>query len=240
MTDRSADFVVPLPTPASVAVAGSTARFPLRRVFCVGRNYAEHAREMGADPTREPPFFFAKPADAVIPAEGTVPYPTLTSDLHHEIELVIAVGKGGSHIAAAEALGHIWGYGVGVDLTRRDLQAEAKKLGRPWDWAKGFDASGPVSPLHAAADIGHPQTGRIWLAVNGETRQQGDLSDLIWPIADIIAYVSQAIELQPGDLIFTGTPAGVGALQPGDRVSGGVDGVATFEFTIGAKPQATA
>ncbi|MEK6347079.1 MAG: fumarylacetoacetate hydrolase family protein [Burkholderia sp.] len=238
MSNSSTEYAIPAPAQASVAIAGSSARFPLRRVLCVGRNYAEHAREMGADPTREPPFFFAKPADAVVAAEGTVPYPTLTSDLHHEIELVIAIGKGGQNIAAADAADHIWGYGVGVDLTRRDLQAEAKKLGRPWDWAKGFDASGPVTPLHPASTLGHPQGGRIWLTVNGEARQQGDLADMIWAVPDIVAYASKAIELQPGDLIFTGTPAGVGALQPGDRVAGGVDGVASFEFTIGEKPAA--
>ncbi|GLZ16780.1 fumarylpyruvate hydrolase [Burkholderia plantarii] len=237
MTDHSASYAIQPPAVASVAIAGSSARFPLRRVFCVGRNYAEHAREMGADPTREPPFFFSKPADAVVPAEGTIPYPPLTSDLHHEIELVIAVGQGGKNIDPAQALEHVWGYGVGVDLTRRDLQAEAKKLGRPWDWAKGFDASGPVTPLYPAAEVGHPKGGRIWLSVNGEARQQGDLADMIWPVPDIIAYVSQSIELQPGDLIFTGTPAGVAALQPGDRVEGGVDGIASFAFTVGAKPE---
>ncbi|WP_323120347.1 fumarylacetoacetate hydrolase family protein [Burkholderia alba] len=230
------DYAVTPPTPTSVEIAETTTRFPVRRVFCVGRNYADHAREMGADPDREPPFFFTKPADAVVPASGTVPYPPLTGDLHHEIELVIAIGRSGRSIPAAAALDHVWGYGVGVDLTRRDLQAEAKKLSRPWDWAKGFDASGPVSPLHSAASIGHPLTGRIWLSVNGEIRQQGDLADMIWPVADIVSYVSRSVELRAGDLIFSGTPAGVGALQPGDRVTGGVDGVASFEFTVGAKP----
>lgn len=232
------DYVFAPPAVPSVEIAGCAARFAVRRVFCVGRNYADHAREMGADPNREPPFFFTKPADAIVPASGTVPYPTLTSELHYEIELVIAIGRGGRAIAADAALDHVWGYGVGVDLTRRDLQAEAKKAGRPWDWAKGFDASGPVTALHPAASIGHPQRGRIWLAVNGALRQQGDLADMIWPIPDVIAYASRAVELRAGDLIFTGTPAGVAALQPGERVTGGVDGVASFEFVVGEKPAA--
>ena len=230
------EYVIDAPERPSVEVEQSSARFPVRRVFCVGRNYAEHAREMGADPDREPPFFFSKPTDAVVPARGTIPYPPLTADLHHEIELVIAIGRGGRSIEPADALSRVWGYGVGVDLTRRDLQAQAKKLGRPWDWAKGFDASGPVTPLRPAAATGHPARGRIWLAVNGDVRQQGNLADMIWAVPDIVSYVSQSVELQAGDLIFTGTPAGVGALQPGDRVTGGVDGVATFEFIIGAKP----
>ncbi|MCU9956712.1 fumarylacetoacetate hydrolase family protein [Burkholderia sp. BKH01] len=229
-------YVIDASERPSVEVEQSSARFPVRRVFCVGRNYADHAREMGADPDREPPFFFTKPADAIVPASGTVPYPPLTSDLHHEIELVVAIGKDGRSIDPADALSHVWGYGVGVDLTRRDLQAEAKKLSRPWDWAKGFDASGPVTALRAATAAGHPAVGRIWLAVNGETRQQGDLADMIWAVPDVIAYVSHSVELKAGDLIFTGTPAGVGALQPGDRVTGGVDGVAAFEFVVGAKP----
>ncbi|WP_298236192.1 fumarylacetoacetate hydrolase family protein [uncultured Azohydromonas sp.] len=230
------DFVFPPPATPSLAVAGSTARFPVRRVFCVGRNYAAHAREMGNDPTREPPFFFMKPADAVVPAEGVVPYPTLTSNLHHEVELVVALAQGGSRIAPEQALGLVWGYGVGVDLTRRDLQDTAKQMSRPWDWAKGFDASAPCSALQPVSAVGHPEAGRIWLQVNGELRQQGDLTELIWPVPDIISHVSQAVALQPGDLIFTGTPAGVGALQPGDHVRGGVAGVAGFEFEMGPRP----
>ncbi|WP_179404465.1 fumarylacetoacetate hydrolase family protein [Burkholderia guangdongensis] len=230
------EYVIDACERPSVEVDQSSARFPVRRVFCVGRNYAEHAREMGGEPNREPPFFFSKPADAVVPARGVVPYPPLTSDLHHEIELVIAIGHGGRSIEPAEALSHVWGYAVGVDLTRRDLQAEAKKAGRPWDWAKGFDASGPITPLRPATATGHPAHARIWLAVNGEMRQQGDVADMIWPVPDVIAYVSRAVELKAGDLIFTGTPAGVGALQPGDRVTGGVDGIAEFAFEIGAKP----
>jgi len=229
------DFVIqPAPQP-SVAVAGSQARFPIRRVFCVGRNYAAHAREMGKDPDREPPFFFTKPADAVVAAEGTVPYPPLTENLHHEIELVVAIGKAGANVSPAQALDLVWGYGVGVDLTRRDLQDVAKKMSRPWDWSKSFDASGPCGPLQPASAIGHPSQGAIWLKVNGETRQQGDLSELIWPVADVIAYISEAMTLQPGDLIFTGTPAGVGALNPGDAVTAGIAGVGEIAFSIGKR-----
>ncbi|WP_151637659.1 fumarylacetoacetate hydrolase family protein [Noviherbaspirillum aerium] len=230
------DYVIAPPAQASIAVSGSQQRFPIRRVFCVGRNYEAHAREMGNDPTREPPFFFMKPADAVVPAEGTLPYPPLTEDLHHEIEMVVAVGKAGVNLDAADALDVVWGYGVGVDLTRRDLQNVAKKMSRPWDWAKGFDASGPCGAIVPVERTGHPQAGRVWLAVNGDVRQEGDLNELIWPVADVLAYISQSVALAPGDLIFTGTPAGVGPLQPGDRVTGGVAGVAEIAFTMGQRP----
>jgi len=226
------EFVITAPETASVAVAGSSARFPVRRVFCVGRNYAAHAREMGSDPNREPPFFFTKPADAVVPASGAVPYPPSTNDMHHEIELVVALKAGGKDIDAAQALDLVWGYGVGLDLTRRDLQAVAKDAGRPWDMAKGFDASAPCSPLHPVSDVGHPAQARIWLEVNGTLRQKGNLDEMIWPIADVIASLSLLVTLAPGDLIYSGTPSGVGALQPGDRLRGGVDGVDTFELTI--------
>lgn len=229
------EFVITAPETASVAVAGSSARFPVRRVFCVGRNYAAHAREMGSDPNREPPFFFTKPADAVVPASGAVPYPPSTNDLHHEIELVVALKAGGKDIDAAQALDLVWGYGVGLDLTRRDLQAVAKDAGRPWDMAKGFDASAPCSALHPVSDVGHPAQARIWLEVNGTLRQEGNLDEMIWPIADVIASLSRLVTLAPGDLIYSGTPSGVGALQPGDRVRGGVDGVDTFELTIAAR-----
>lgn len=228
-------FAIPVPLQPSVAIASSEQRFPIRRVFCVGRNYAAHAREMGKDPDREPPFFFCKPADAVVPAYGTVPYPSLTENLHHEIELVVAIGGTGVAVKAEDALKLVWGYGVGVDLTRRDLQDTAKKLSRPWDWAKGFDASAPCSVLRPVSQTGHPTKGRIWLEVNGKLKQQGDLDELIWPVADVIRHVSIAVALQPGDLIFTGTPAGVGALKPGDVVSGGVDGVEKFSFTVGQR-----
>jgi fumarylpyruvate hydrolase len=227
-------FVITPPAIPAIAVAGSDQTFPVRRVFCVGRNYASHAREMGSDPDREPPFFFTKPADAVVPASGSVPYPPSTKELHHEIELVVALKGGGADIAPEAALDLVWGYGVGLDLTRRDLQAVAKKDGRPWDMAKGFDASAPCSPLQPVSAVGHPQDGAIWLEVNGQRKQEGKLNEMIWPVADVIAYLSRFVALAPGDLIYTGTPSGVDALQPGDRVRGGVDGVATFELTIGA------
>ena len=225
-------YVITAPAQPSLAVADSQERFPIRRVFCVGRNYGAHAREMGSDPNREPPFFFTKPADAVVPASGAVPYPPATQDLHHEVELVVALGAGGSNIDPSDAMSLVWGYGVGLDLTRRDLQAVAKDAGRPWDMAKGFDASAPCSPLIPAAKLGHPQDARIWLEVNGELRQEGKLNEMIWPIADVIGHLSRLVTLAPGDLIYTGTPAGVAALKPGDRLRGGVDGVTEFALSI--------
>jgi fumarylpyruvate hydrolase len=228
-------FVLPPPATPSVAVAGSAERFAVRRIFCVGRNYAAHARELGND-ERDPPFFFTKPADAVVDSGSTIPYPPLTANLHHEIELVAAIGKPGSRISRDRALDHVWGYGVGIDLTRRDLQDEAKKAARPWDWSKSFDRSAPCGPLVGAQNSGHPETGRIWLAVNGEVRQEGDLAELIWSVADIVSICSEAVELKPGDLIFTGTPAGVGAVGPGQTITGGVDGIGTIEVVIG-EPQ---
>ena len=227
------EFAITPPATPSLAIFGSSARFPIRRVFCVGRNYATHAREMGSDPDREPPFFFTKPADAVVPAEGALPYPPATQDLHHEIELVVALRSGGADIPADEALAKVWGYGVGIDLTRRDMQAVAKEAGRPWDMAKGFDASAPCSPLRPVSAFGHPaEDAAIRLTVNGETRQDGALSEMIWPIADIISHLSRLVTLAPGDLIFTGTPGGVGALQPGDRVHGELAGVDEFDLEI--------
>lgn len=225
------DFSLPPSPHVSVAVQGSDARFAVRRIFCVGRNYAAHARELGND-ERDPPFFFTKPADAVVDSGMTIPYPPLTQNLHHEIELVAAIGKPGFRIARRQALDHVWGYGAGIDLTRRDLQDEAKKTARPWDWAKAFDRSAPCGALAPVPGSGHPRDGRIWLAVNGVVRQEGDIADMIWPLADIVAICSQSVELRPGDLIFTGTPAGVGALSPGDRVTGGVDGIGTIELAI--------
>lgn len=226
-------YVITAPAQPSLAVAGSSERFPIRRVFCVGRNYGAHAREMGSDPSREPPFFFTKPADAVVPASGAVPYPPATQDLHHEVELVVALGTGGADIDPLEAMSLVWGYGVGLDLTRRDLQAVAKEAGRPWDMAKGFDASAPCSPLIPAATLGHPRDARIWLEVNGVLRQEGKLDEMIWPIADVISHLSRLVGLAPGDLIYTGTPAGVAALKRGDQVRGGVDGVTEFALSIG-------
>ncbi|VXB30807.1 fumarylacetoacetate hydrolase family protein [Massilia sp. 9I] len=225
-------YVIHAPAQPSLAVAGSQDRFPIRRVFCVGRNYGAHAREMGSDPNREPPFFFTKPADAVVPASGAVPYPPATGDLHHEVELVVALGAGGADITSEQALSLVWGYGVGLDLTRRDLQAVAKDAGRPWDMAKGFDASAPCSPLIPAATLGHPQDARIWLEVNGALRQEGNLNEMIWSIPEVISYLSSLVTLAPGDLIYTGTPAGVAALKPGDQLRGGVDGVTEFALSI--------
>lgn len=227
------NYVFTPPPQASVAVAGRAERFPVRRVFCVGRNYADHAREMGKDPDKEQPFFFTKPADAVVDSPCTIPYPPLTQDLHHEIELVVAMGKGGINIAAPMVPQHLWGAGVGIDLTRRDLQAEAKATGRPWDWAKAFDRSAPMSPLVPLADVPSLTSGRIWLSVNGDIRQEANIGDMIWPVADHVADLSRAVALAPGDLIMTGTPAGVGAVGPGDVLQGGVEGLATIEVTIG-------
>ena len=226
------EYVVAPPPPVSIAVAETAARFPVRRIFCVGRNYAAHAREMGRDPEREPPFFFTKPADAAFDAGGAIDYPPETKDLHHEIELVVAIGVGGVAIAAERALGHVFGYGVGIDLTRRDLQARAKELGRPWDWAKGFDYSAPVSPIRPAAAIGHPAAGRIWLAVDGVVRQEGDLGEMIWSVGEVIAAASRSVALRPGDLFMTGTPAGVGAIERGQVVTGGIDGVGAIRVVV--------
>lgn len=218
------------PVTPSVAVAGNDARFPVHRIYCVGRNYAAHAREMGMN-DREPPFFFCKPADAIVASGTPVPYPARTADFHHEIELVVAIGKGGRDIGRERALEHVFGYAVGIDLTRRDLQAEAKKAGKPWDTAKGFDHSAPIG-LIRRADGDHPARGRIWLQVNGQMRQQADLGELIWSVPETIAELSTLFALAPGDLIFTGTPAGVAAVKPGDRLEGGVDGVGTVATSI--------
>jgi fumarylpyruvate hydrolase len=223
--------IEPPPTP-SVAVDGADARFPVRRIFCVGRNYEAHAREMGKDPTRDPPFFFMKPADAAVDAPAVIAYPPETKNFHYEIELVVAIGKGGSAIAAENALDHVWGYGVGIDLTRRDLQLAARDAGRPWCWGKAFDRSAPIAPLRPAARVGHPARGRIWLAVNGQVKQDQDIADLIWNVPEIVAIISRSMALAPGDLIMTGTPAGVGPIVAGDKVTGGIDGLGEIAITI--------
>jgi fumarylpyruvate hydrolase len=225
------DFLFP-PRVASIAVAGEARRFPVRRIFCVGQNYAAHAREMGGDPIRDAPCFFMKPADAVVASGATIPYPPRTADLHHEIELVVALGRGGADIAKETALDHVLGYAAGVDLTRRDLQSEARKVGRPWDLSKGFDNSAPLGALALAERIGHPSKGRISLAVNEALRQDADLSEMIWSTAEIIAILSQYVRLERGDLIFTGTPAGVGPIAPGDRVRGEIEGVGAVEIAV--------
>jgi len=223
-------FIVPAQARPTAPVAGSELVWPIRRVLCVGRNYADHAREMGADPDREPPFFFTKPADAVIPASGHVAYPPLTHDLQHEVELVVAIGRETVNASPDEAAESIFGYAVGVDLTRRDLQNEAKELRRPWDWGKSFDQSAPISPLVPLAGV--LTSGRIWLSVNGDVRQDGDVADMIWGVPEIIAFASESIRLLPGDLVFTGTPAGVSTLRRGDAVAGGVAGVGEFSFEV--------
>jgi fumarylpyruvate hydrolase len=220
------------PAIPAVPVKGQSDLFPVHRIYCVGRNYAAHAREMGNDPDREPPFFFSKPADAVVLNNARIPYPPRTNNFHHEIELVVAIGKGGRDIPLARALDHVYGYAVGNDLTRRDLQADAKDHGRPWDTSKGFDRSAAISAITPVAQSGHPKSGRIWLKVNGQMRQQADLSELIWSVPEVIAELSTFFELQPGDLIYTGTPAGVAALEKGDRIEGGIDGLDELITTI--------
>jgi fumarylpyruvate hydrolase len=230
-------FVFPPHSPAALPVAGSTGNFPVRRVYCVGRNYADHAREMGAADQaegREPPFFFMKPGDAVVGGndEISVAYPPLTNNLHHEVELIVALGSGGTNVAVDAARELIFGYAVGLDLTRRDIQARAKEKGHPWDMGKGFDQSAVAGVIQPVALVGHPDRGRIWLAVNGDVRQEGDLAAMLWKVADIIANLTTLVRLAPGDLIYTGTPAGVGPLLPGDVLEAGVDGVGTLRARI--------
>ncbi|MCD2172378.1 fumarylacetoacetate hydrolase family protein [Rhizobium sp. C4] len=225
-------LVLPAPATPTVAVHGTDARFPVRRIFCVGRNYAAHAREMGKDPDREPPFFFSKPADAVVDSGETIPYPPQTENLHYEAELVVAIGVGGSNITEADALGHVWGYAVGNDLTRRDLQQLAKDLGRPWDFGKAFDRSAVIGPVHTVAEVGHPEKGSIRLTVNGVVKQDADLVELIWSIPEVISYLSHSIALAPGDLIMTGTPAGVGPLVPGDTCVVTIEGLGEISTRI--------
>ena len=219
------EYAIEFGAQTTLPVAESNKRFPVGRIYCVGRNYAEHAREMGHDPDREPPFFFMKPADAIVQNGATIPYPQMTADLHHEIEMVVAIGKGGNDIPVERALDHVFGYGVGLDMTRRDLQGEAKKMGRPWEMGKAFDDSAPCTGVKTVAMVGHPAKGAIWLKVNGKTVQKGDLSELIWNIPETISYLSKLITLRPGDLIYSGTPAGVGPVNRGDKLEGHVDGV---------------
>ena len=225
------NYVIDPPAVAAVPVAGG-GLFPVRRVFCVGRNYAEHTREMGGDPDREEPFFFAKPADALVTGGADMPYPPKTDDLHHELELVIAIGTGGRDIAENDALSHVYGYAVGIDMTRRDLQAAAKKAGKPWDMSKGFDHSAPIGDIAPASQIGHPAAGRIELKVNGRTRQDSDLAKMIWTVPETIAYLSGLVELRPGDLIYSGTPEGVAAVVAGDVLEGEVAGVGAVRTRI--------
>jgi fumarylpyruvate hydrolase len=222
--------VQPAPIP-TIPVQGSDQVFPIRRIYCVGRNYAEHAIEMGHDPNREPPFFFQKNPDNIA-LDGKFPYPPKTSDVHHEIELVVALGKGGADIPVEKALDYVYGYAVGLDMTRRDLQGEAKKMGRPWEVGKAVEASAPCGPIVPASKIGHPTKGAVWLDVNGQRRQTGDLSQLIWNVPETIAYLSGLFRLAAGDLIMTGTPAGVNAVKKGDVMKGGVEGIGEIEVRV--------
>lgn len=223
--------VIPLPAPTLLPVDGTEAKFPVRRVYCVGRNYADHAIEMGHDPSREPPFFFQKNADNLSPS-GDFPYPPLSSDVHHEVELIVALKSGGSDISPEQALNCIYAYGVGIDFTRRDRQAEAKKAGRPWEVGKAFEHSAPVSLLIPAEKLGHPDKGAIWLELNGKRVQEGDLAQMIWKIPEVIAELSKLFTLAPGDVIMTGTPAGVGPVAKGDKITCGVDGVTTLSLSV--------
>ncbi len=228
----STSYVFPPFETPSVEIEGSSERFAVHRIYCVGRNYEAHAREMGKDPAREPPFFFTKPADAIVPNHATIPYPSRTKNLHHEIELVLAIGKPGREIAAGAALEHIFGYAVGNDLTRRDLQFEARDKGRPWDTGKAFDRSAAITAIRPVSIGGHVLRGRIWLSVNGKVRQDADVSELIWGVPELVAELSTLFELRAGDLIYTGTPAGVGPVTSGDRMEGRVAELPTLVTTI--------
>jgi fumarylpyruvate hydrolase len=233
MSGENARYIfAPQPQPA-LAIRGSDKLFPVHRIYCVGRNYAEHAIEMGHDPNREPPFFFQKNPDTLVASGGTFPYPDASKDVHHEFEMVVALKSGGKNIAVGDALTHVFGYAVGLDMTRRDLQGEAKKLGRPWEVGKAFESAAPCSEIVPASAIGHPAKGAVWLKVNGEPRQTGDLNQLIWKVPEMIAYLSGLFELRAGDLIFSGTPAGVGPVKRGDVLHGGVDGVGEIKVTVG-------
>ena len=218
-------YAIEFAGPVSLPVVESQAVFPVGRIYCVGRNYAEHAREMGHDPDREPPFFFMKPADAIVMNGARIAYPSMTKDLHHEIEMIVAIGKGGKDIPVEQALSHVFGYGVGLDMTRRDVQGEAKKMGRPWEMGKAFDESAPCTALKPVSMVGHPAKGAITLKVNGGLKQSGDLSEMIWNVPETIAYLSKMITLRAGDIIMSGTPSGVGPVQKGDRLEGHVAGV---------------
>ena len=241
MPSAPTGYIFAPPPVTSVPIKGSDQEFAVRRIFCVGRNYSAHAREMGFS-DKEPPFFFTKPADALVASGSQIPFPLLTDDLHHEIELVLAIGgedgtAGGMNISQQEAMSHVFGVAVGIDLTRRDLQIAHREKGRPWDWGKAFDLSAPITPITPMADLPDDlrtlSEGRIWLANNGEIKQDASLGEMIWSPADVIAFCSQSVALKPGDLIYTGTPEGVGQIQPGDRLTGGVDGLAEITIEVG-------
>jgi len=232
MSTTATSFVVPAPPVVSVPIRGTEQRFPVHRIYCVGRNYAAHAVEMGHDPEKELPFFFQKSPDNLVTESRSFPYPAASRDVHHEIELVVALGRGGTDIPVVEALDCVYGYAVGLDMTRRDLQGEAKKAGRPWEVGKAFEQSAPCGPLVAASEIGHPAEGAIWLDVNGVRRQEGDLAHMIWKVPEIIAILSGLFELRAGDLVMTGTPAGVGPVQRGDHLHGHIDGIGELEIDV--------
>lgn len=232
MSERASPAPPAVPEPTVVAVAGHPASFPVRRIYCVGRNYLEHIREMKEGDERDPPFFFQKPADAIVPDGGSVPYPPATEDLQFEVELVVAIGGGGRDLPVSRALDAVYGYAVGIDLTRRDRQRESFAKGLPWEIGKAFDHSAPCGNVHPAADVGHRLTGEIRLSVNGELRQRGDLRQMIWNVPEIVAQLSRLYTLVPGDLVMTGTPAGVGAVRPGDRIEASVEGLSSLAVTI--------
>ena len=225
------NFVIPAPATASVEVNGTDDRFPVRRIYCIGRNYLAHRVEMGHD-DRKPPFYFQKPADALLESGGEFPYPPLSENVHFEVELVVAISKGGANISTEDALDHVFGYALGIDMTRRDLQSQAKQDGRPWESGKAFDHSAPISAIRPASEIGHPHAGRIWLAVNGEIRQDSDLNLQIWDVQEGISHLSKLYEVLPGDLIYTGTPEGVGPINPGDLITAGIDAIGELEIKV--------
>ena len=230
------NYVFEPEAPVTVPVAGSDLQFPVRRVYCVGRNYAAHAREMGFDPDRDPPFFFCKPADSIVPVApgetGEVDYPSETREYHHEIELVAAIGKAGRDIPVERAEEHVWGYAVGLDMTRRDLQLALRDKGRPWELGKAFDRSAPIAPLHPASQIGHPKKGALWVQIDGVDRQRSDIANLIWSVPEVVAFLSKYFELRPGDLIYTGTPEGVAAVARGQTMKGGIDGLGEISVRV--------
>lgn len=225
------EFVIDSPPIPTIPVVGTDAVFPVRRVYCIGRNYAAHAIEMGHDPDREPPFFFQKNPNN-LDASGEFPYPPHSSDVHHEVEMLVALKSGGANIPVDRALDHVYGYGLSLDMTRRDLQGEQKKMGRPWEIGKAFERSGPVGPLHPASKIGHPDQGAVTLTVNGEIRQQGDLNQMIWKVPEMISYLSEYFDLAAGDVIMSGTPSGVAAVQKGDVLEMSVDGLGAMQVKV--------